>query len=992
MADAEHVCEVCDMIFTRTQSLANHRRRHVNRGPPVTVRLIKRVPALVGGPPAQGSAPAGTGDPQGENPDPPPREDADGSMPLSGRMYSIHYDGGGGDGGWDHVSERSVSDNPSSPTRDDDDADPPCRGASSDFYTGGESGNGGGGGSSDSDGESGEDVGGSDDEDEQQPPNGPPALAARRAMQLNASHLAFLRLVHKGGFTEQQTNALLAFFHDHPAERLGAFPRRLRTLHFAAERAAEPNGEAAGRRFIERVYEVDGQSLHATVRDVWEVILHTFLLQPKVAKHLVFGPPPPLLPGQEPQMGEFWTGRWWQRAHAMAPRGLDIVALILHLDDTPVCGSGGRSMLPVYVTLGNLPLAQRRLHSNLPVVAYVPRPDAPAATKKTSAYRSARRQLLHKMLADLLAPLRRLQDQGGVVVAMGAGEPRHRTIYPLVALVVADNEEKAQLLLAYKKKNGAHPCHECLVTSADLGDTVSTATNPRPPRTIRAAKALVREAAAPGAAGAQGRARARALSMHPLVNGLWTVLWLRPGLYHACPPDLLHDADLGVYRRLVATLFEWLKDGTPAHRAAAVTLDERIHALTAAPTLAIKRFGAGGYSGTQRLEGQHFRSLMAILPLALVGLPRVDVATVAALAVEWVGLYGFLRQRTFTDGQVAQWRARAAAWGARMSTWVQEVGESDGAYIKHHQLLGGHMADAMLEYGAPANFDAAPFEGRHTTSVKAPARRTSRAVALGPQLAKRARRAEMIEQLATVNDRASEGDSSSGGSIDTSSDSEDSDDDDRDGGLGADAGWSLCVPAGPFDVVAAERHLRVQRLVRLTATAINEHGGDGALGRPPAGAQDGEAALAALAATLPPATLMRRVRLADGSYAHARPAWRDDGARHDDVAVRGQAGATWYAKLIAPVTFQLPLGRRLELVLVRWYENAPPYAARTAADATVRATVATVCPRLQLAPRRLDWLLPGQLLWRAALVRDVAAPDACFANNFLHQLRASETP
>jgi hypothetical protein len=95
-------------------------------------------------------------------------------------------------------------------------------------------------------------------------------------------------------------------------------------------------------------------------------------------------------------------------------------------------------------------------------------------------------------------------------------------------------------------------------------------------------------------------------------------------------------------------------------------------------------------------------------------------------------------------------------------------------------------------------------------------------------------------------------------------------------------------------------------------------------------------------------------------------------ARYDDVTVHGPAGATWYAKLVAPVAFKLPSGKVVERVLVRWYVNAGQrHAVRTPGDRTVRAAVGGACPRLTLGDHhRVDWLLPGQMLTRAAIVND----------------------
>jgi hypothetical protein len=118
-------------------------------------------------------------------------------------------------------------------------------------------------------------------------------------------------------------------------------------------------------------------------------------------------------------------------------------------------------------------------------------------------------------------------------------------------------------------------------------------------------------------------------------------------------------------------------------------------------------------------------------------------------------------------------------------------------------------------------------------------------------------------------------------------------------------------------------------------------------------------------------------------------------AGYDDVTVHGQAGATWYAQLVAPVAFKLPSGKVVERVLVRWCVNAGQrHAARTPGDRTVRAAVGGARPRLELEDRhRVDWLLPGQLLTRAAMVKDWHQVNTVYANVFLHGLlhHGSET-
>ncbi len=52
-------------------------------------------------------------------------------------------------------------------------------------------------------------------------------------------------------------------------------------------------------------------------------------------------------------IGEMWTGQWWceQEQHA---HDLPVLCIILYTDETTL-SLNGRSMHPVYITLGNIP-------------------------------------------------------------------------------------------------------------------------------------------------------------------------------------------------------------------------------------------------------------------------------------------------------------------------------------------------------------------------------------------------------------------------------------------------------------------------------------------------------------------------------------------------------------------------------------------------------------------------------------------------------------
>ena len=796
-----------------------------------------------------------------------------------------------------------------------------------------------------------------------------------RLSPFKEAHLDFVNTVQRARLTHAQVDAVLAYLARTPPAELQSLPRQCRTLMRSVERwgsmlaasgrpldAQQPGAPPPTAAFVERVYNDGPFQLAALLRNLWAVLLENFLQDPVVAPQLHFGAAY-VPPGQEPVLSEMWTGSWWRQAQAALPLGSEVLAIVLHLDDTPVWN---QSLCPVYVTLGNLPLAARRLHALMAVAAYLPKLDAPGDLKNTKRFRDARRRLFHRFLEDLLAPVKEVYDRGGAEIAILG---RRWRVRPMLAVVVADNEEKALLTLAYKKKESARPCHQCLVPRIRLGDVIGTAMVGEQPRALAGMREVVAAAGARGRAGADARRLAKALSIHPMNNALWTL----PGfnVYHS-PPDLLHDAVLGVWKRLVEALFAWIEHW-PA-RSAADELDRRLHVMTAPPARAIKRFGVGGFRGLRRAEGTHYRSLMALLPLALVDLPLPAGAVAlgaeaAGLAVEWVGLYGFLCADSFTPTTVGGWQVAAAAWGERLRSWLKAVGSTDGTFPKLHLLLGGHMRDAILRYGAPAGYDAGAFEGRHVSAVKVPARSVSRSAGLVPQLAKRARREELLDLLTHHLDQ--HGDRR--GASSTAA---------RALAVGGDGGSSplarLSWSAGALDVATQAARLGVRpRESRRILEALGEFiAGEfpGELPAEPAAARDAAKALNI--------TRMLRVRLASDELAYAHDSFRGQ-ARFDDVAVSGPGSSTWYARLAVPARVMLPSGRSIEAVLVRWYELAhdPPRPTSATRDALAG------CPRYHCTNTGLDWCLPEQLLRRATFVPDWAVSGTYFLNVYLEQLR-----
>ena len=880
--------------------------------------------------------------------------------------------------------------------------------------------------------------------------------ASRKCIKPAVARLA--NMVQRAGLKLHQVDWVLRYLREVPADELTQLPNQGRTVMRQVERfgalalrtrtdASRPEQlpDAVPANFAEREYEYGTErngrrfGIKVHLRNLWNVLCECFLEDPDVAPQLHFGAVMSVNDAGERVYSEMWTGQWWARAEAALPHDCRLLAIILHIDDTP---QAGQSVCPVYATLGNLSMETRRLGPMMPVVAYIPKLTGTKGEKKTTAFRRAKRVLIHRVIRDLLEPVELVRQRGGANVLV-AGHRLH--LVPQLAIVIADNEEKAVLSLTFKKPACSSPCHECLVPRDKFGDTVLTATQPFARRRPDDAHAIMTAASSRDrATAAEGRRRAKAASVWPLPNAFWLLTQLF-NIYLALPPDLLHDADLGVFKRLVLAIYAYLERVAPA---AADELDRRLFAMsmTAAPGLA-KRFGDGGFRALERAEGAHYRALMQLLPLALRGLDAVPAEAVA-LAAEWPALYAALRAHAITKSELDRWQLAAAEWGARLQVWSasglskrafrrsedgresgaagsgddgdddeddsddasdgceadgrgggDDDGDDDGddgassgvpaskatgggaepkpkrarrdrqppkaaGFPKLHALLGGHMRDAIQRFGVPANFNAAPFEGRHITAVKQPARKISGAVGLLPQLARLARREELLD---AVTHRASAGPAQAPPARRNND---------------ARLSW----PAdGTTTIEELERRLRVRDLELMTVQYLLREATEQLRSR-----------AAAVAVARGRIQELHRLETAEGQWAYANRNVHGR-ERHDDVAINAGDGALWYGRLIALMRFQLPEGPPLEAVLVRWYEAvAPLRELGEPADASVRRAITAVnaaCRRLKLV-FNMSWCAPEAILRRESIVLDwaVANPSrgdtigigtTVFANGFV---------
>lgn len=597
------------------------------------------------------------------------------------------------------------------------------------------------------------DGGSSGSEDDE--PDG--AAGRKDAQPLLASKLTeFQRaLVHwhlQHGCSVAATNELLALFRRYGGRDVSELPRRIDTMLRRVDARADLRLDPSSLRTMTVTLD-GGETVAVRYRDLWSAVKTDLLENDRLGEYMHFDYDGTYQRGSrdrrsstaaERVYGEMWTANWWRAAQerldtrraaatgaadrdeAALPGGgrggggggrrRDVAALIIHIDGTSALN---KSVTPVTVTLGNLPMAIRRQEGSIASVAYIPVLTGPERVRNTDAFRHRKRMLLHKVMAALLSSLAAVhggnaadRDGGGELVRVAH---RRRFIVPLLAMVIADNDEKCRLTMCFGKYNSAYPCWSCWVPGDMLGNASHTSAEPYPHRSAVRVERLHQKYHTLTTDAARRRFRRR-YSMHfDPPNALFDV----PGGFDpftCMPPEALHDLDLGVVRWFMVALLQHL-EGVDAP--AVVELDRRLQVLTTPPIPGLKSFGEAGYTGLSRHEGAHFRALVQLLPLALIGLSASDGwEAMIGLATRLHLLYQLARDTAVAESTLEAWQVVAGQWASDFQRHLGRYLGSDGEYPKLHYWLGGHLVQSVRKFGSPLNYESSPFERFHISNIK----------------------------------------------------------------------------------------------------------------------------------------------------------------------------------------------------------------------------------------------------------------------------------
>jgi hypothetical protein len=358
-----------------------------------------------------------------------------------------------------------------------------------------------------------------------------------------------------------------------------------------------------------------------------------------------------------------------QKAIEKETPGATIIPVHISSDKTLVTSFLGKSVYPVYVTIGNVPKEIRRKPSTHAQVlfAYLPVARLNHIVGESSK-RRASQNLFHACMRRILHPL---ETAGAKGVRMKSGDGLVRRCHPILAVYAGDHPE------------------QCLVTC-----TKSTECPKGTPSAPLGENALchlhdidnILEALDEYDAVEQPReyiAWCNGMGIKPVLNPFWKFLPYA-NIYQSITPDILHQLHQGMTKHLIS----WLQSTFGI-----TELDQRCRCL---PLNHNVRHFSKGISGFSRISGKEHADICKTLLGIIIGLPLPDNCSSNKLLRAVKGLLDFLylaQLPSHTDETLNEMSTALDTFHTNKSIFVELHIREDFNFPKLHSLL--HYASSI---------------------------------------------------------------------------------------------------------------------------------------------------------------------------------------------------------------------------------------------------------------------------------------------------------
>lgn len=300
------------------------------------------------------------------------------------------------------------------------------------------------------------------------------------------------------------------------------------------------------------------------------------------------------------------------------PKGSTIIPLIFATDKTEISHfSGDHSAYPLYMTIGNIDKATRRMPSQYAwiLVGYLPTDALTSLDLTDPAISLSRSRLFHMCMRQIVEPL---IDAGSHGILLAGGDGAVRRCHPILAIYIADYPEQCVVTCSRymqvcpvcgipKDKFGLHKCHG----PRKPPDVLRTLRKAAAEQTIKARDAILKSA-----------------GLNFIVEPFWKDL-PHCNIFKAITPDILHQGYQGVLTHLIHWLRTIMSDNE---------LDARFQRLP--PMHGLRTF-KNGISRLSRVSGAEHKQICRQLLGCIIGKapPSAVRATVALLNFFYLAQY-----------------------------------------------------------------------------------------------------------------------------------------------------------------------------------------------------------------------------------------------------------------------------------------------------------------------------------------------------------------
>ncbi|EPQ55314.1 hypothetical protein GLOTRDRAFT_129596 [Gloeophyllum trabeum ATCC 11539] len=397
--------------------------------------------------------------------------------------------------------------------------------------------------------------------------------------------------------------------------------------------------------------------------------------------------------GRNRMYDEMWTGDWWWDVQSKLPPGATVAPVILASDKTQLSRHrGDKEAWPVYLTIGNIEKATRRLPSSHAMILIGYLPVAELACISEKARSAVGYKLYHFCMRRILESLVKAGSEG---VEMVCADRWVRLVFPILAAYVADHPERC--LIACCKQNR---CPQCLVDATELGELLDGLRY----RDAQRTKKILEHKAT-------GR-RVRAYleeGLRPVDKPCWTDL-PHTDIHRCFMPDLLHQVHKGIIKD---HLVQWC-----IRIAGKEEVDARFSRMTDHPDI---RHFTHGISGISQWTGTESRELKKVLIGVVNGAVQPAVAKAAQALLDFSYYAQF---HTHTDETLDLLQAALREFHEYKDIFLQSGTRDDFNFPKMHAIL--HYIDSIRSRGSADGYSTELPERLHINFAKAAYRATNK--------------------------------------------------------------------------------------------------------------------------------------------------------------------------------------------------------------------------------------------------------------------------